>query len=120
MNLSYKIVACLIIALGIVHQIFAACNDEFDLNVLWFLGSGFAIIFAGFLNVAFLRIEPKDALVRALCIATNSMVAALFAVAYFTVLDEPQVIVGILLFALGTVFSLLLKSKSQVVNSYDE
>lgn len=109
MNLSYKIVACLMIVLGIIHQAFAVRGGKFNLNVLWFAGSGFAIIFAGFLNVAFLRIKPKDALVRALCVVTNLSVAVLFAVAYFTVLDEPQVIVGSLLFAVATIFSLLLK-----------
>ncbi len=118
MNLAYKIVAYLIVALGVAHQIFAARNDHFSLNVLWFIGSGFAIIFAGFLNIAFLRIEPKDALVRALCVLTNLTNAALFAVAYFTVLDEPQVIVGILLFALAAVLSLLLKSNSSIENRY--
>ncbi|MBA2619688.1 MAG: hypothetical protein H0U87_00660 [Acidobacteria bacterium] len=111
MNLSYKIVAYLIIVLGIAHQLFAALGGKFNLNVLWFLGSGFAIIFAGFLNVALLRIEPKDTLVRALCAVTNVTVTVLFAVAYFTVLSEPQVIVGILLFALAAVFSLLLKNE---------
>lgn len=109
MNLSYKIVAYLIIALGIAHQAFAVAGGRFDLNVVWFVGSGFAIIFAGFLNVALLRIEPKDALVRALCVVTNSTVAILFAVAYFTVLNEPQVIIGTLLFAVATVFSLLVR-----------
>ncbi len=116
MNLSYKIVACLMIVLGIAHQLVAVLGGKFNLNVLWFVGSGFAILFAGFLNVAFLRIEPKDALVRALCVITNLSVAILFAVAYFTVLDEPQVFFGSLLFALATVFALLLSSESSIVN----
>ena len=112
MNLSYKIVSYLMIALGMIHQAFAVGGGKFNLNVLWFVGSGFAIIFAGFLNVAFLRMTPKDPLVHALCIITNLTNTILFAVAYFTVLDEPQVIVGILLFALATVFSLALKNES--------
>ena len=112
MNLSYKIVALLMIILGAAHQAFAVADGRFNLNVLWFVGSGFAIIFAGFLNVVFLRIEPKDPFVRAVCFTANLTVTSLFAVAYFTVLDEPQVIIGTLLFASATVFSLLLKSKS--------
>lgn len=100
------------IVLGTVHQAFAFFGGKFNLNVLWFLGSGFAIIFAGFLNVAFLRSGGKDVPVRALCVITNLTNTILFAVAYFTVLDEPQVLVGILIFALATVFSLLLKSES--------
>lgn len=112
MKLSYKITAYLIIALGAAHQMFAVVGGKFNLYILWFVGSGFAIIFAGFLNVVFLRITPKDRLVRALCVAANLTIAILFVVAYFTVLNEPQVIAGSLLFALATVFSLLLKSES--------
>jgi len=112
MNLSYKIVAYLMVALGMIHQMFAISGGKFNLNVLWFVGSGFAVIFAGFLNIAFLRMTPKDSLVRALCVTANLTNTILFAVAYFTVLDEPQVIVGILLFALAAVFSLSLKNES--------
>ncbi|MDQ3320854.1 MAG: hypothetical protein M3525_00130 [Acidobacteriota bacterium] len=109
MNQSYRITAYLIIALGVGHQIFAIVGGKFNLNILWFVGSGFAIIFAGFLNVAFARITPRDSLLRALCLLANLTITILFAVAYFTVLDEPQVIIGILLFAAAAIFSLLLK-----------
>jgi len=115
MNLSYRIVAYLMIVLGVIHQAFAVRAGEFNLNVLWFAGSGFAIIFAGFLNVAFLRMAPKDFLVRALCVITNLTNTILFTAAYFTVLNEPQVIIGIALFALATVFAMLLKNESSVV-----
>lgn len=52
METSHKITAYLAIALGVVHQMFAVAGGKFNLNVLWFVGSGFAIIFAGFLNLA--------------------------------------------------------------------
>jgi hypothetical protein len=110
-NVIYKIVTFLAIALGVVHLAFTACLDAFDLNALWFFGSGLAIIFAGFLNLALIRISPKDSLVRALCIVANLTVTILFIIALLTVLQEPQVFVGIGIFALATVFSFLQTDK---------
>ncbi len=109
MNLGYKIIACLAILLGIIHQTFALGADKFTQNTLWFIGSGFAVIFAGFLNLALIKISPKDSLLRALCIIANLTITILFVVALLTVLREPQVFVGIGIFALLTVFSALEK-----------
>jgi len=110
LRISHQIIACLIVLLGIVHLIFATFRGNFNLNALWFMGSGFAIIFAGFLNLAFLRNTTKDLLVRSLCVIANLTCAILFTVALLTVLKEPQVILGIALFALATVCSLIQKS----------
>ena len=109
MKLSYKIVTFIAIALGILHLAFAAGRSNFNLNTLWFIGSGFAIIFAGFLNLALITISPKDLLVRTLCIIANLASTILFVVALLTVLQEPQVFVGISIFALLTIFSFLHK-----------
>ncbi|MDQ3714330.1 MAG: hypothetical protein M3388_19235 [Acidobacteriota bacterium] len=109
MNLGYKIIACSGILLGIIHQTFALSVDKFTQNTLWFIGSGFAIIFVGFLNLALIKISPKDSLVRTLCIIANLTITILFVVALLTVLREPQVFVGIGIFALLTVFSVLAK-----------
>jgi predicted nucleic acid-binding protein len=107
MKLSYKIIIYLAIALGIAHQGFAVYGGKFNLNVLWFIGSGFAMIFAGFLNLALVRISPTDWLIHILCIIANLTITILFVVALLTVLQEPQVFVGISIFALLTVFSFL-------------
>jgi len=111
MNLGYKIVTFLAIALGIVHLTFAAGRSNFNLNTLWFIGSGFSIIFAGFLNFALIRISTRDWLVSTLCVVANLTSTILFIVALLTVLQEPQVFIGILIFALLTVFSFLHKNK---------
>ena len=108
MKLSYRIAAWLAVILGVVHLAFTLFYDRFTLNALWFIGSGFAIIFAGFLNLALIRISPKNRFVRALCIIANLASTILFIVALLTVLQEPQVFVGIGIFALLTVFSFLL------------
>jgi len=110
LRISHQIIACLIVLLGIVHLIFATFRGNFNLNALWFSGSGLAIIFAGFLNLAFIKSAPKDLLVRALCVIANLACAILFVVALLTVLNEPQVFIGIALFALATVFSFVQKS----------
>ncbi|MEJ7698588.1 MAG: hypothetical protein WKF71_02920 [Pyrinomonadaceae bacterium] len=111
MKFSYKIVAFLAIALGVVHIAFTACLSEFDIDALWFAGSGLTIVFAGFLNLVLIRTFPKDHLVRGLCITANLITTILFVVAVLTVLQEPQVVVGIVIFALLTIFSILLKNE---------
>ena len=109
MNLGYKIITGLAILLGLIHQTFAFGANKFTQNTLWFIGSGFALIFAGFLNVALIKISPKDSLLRTLCIIANLTITILFVVALLTVLQEPQVFVGIGIFAVLTVFSVLEK-----------
>ena len=53
---AYKICAWLIVALGGAHVLFTLHDyDEFSTRALWFCGSGLALVFAGFLNVAHLR-----------------------------------------------------------------
>jgi len=109
MNLGYKIFACLGILLGIIHQTFALGANKFTQNTLWFIGSGFAVIFAAFLNLALIKISPKDPLLRTLCIIANLTITILFVVTLLTVMREPQVFVGIGIFAVLTVFSALEK-----------
>jgi hypothetical protein len=96
----------LIIALGVLHLLFTFHDyDAFTLRALWFAGAGFAIIFAGFLNLALLRLTAGDALLRALCFSANLICASLF-IAALWLMRQPQVFVGILLFAFAAVASL--------------
>ncbi|MGI9107291.1 MAG: hypothetical protein ACR2G4_13695 [Pyrinomonadaceae bacterium] len=96
----------LIIALGVLHLLFTFHDyDAFTLRALWFAGAGFAVIFAGFLNLALLRVAGRDALLRALCFSANLICASLFGAALW-LLRQPQVFVGILLFAFAAVASL--------------
>jgi hypothetical protein len=48
METSHKITAYVAVALGIAHQLFAVAGGKFNLNILWFVGSGFAIILPDF------------------------------------------------------------------------
>ena len=102
----HVIVTYLIVALGVVHLLFTVRNfNRFTLGALWFASAGFAIIFAGFLNVVLIRGAGRDRVVRALCLTTNLMVTALFGAALY-VLREPQVFIGLLLFALASLAAL--------------
>jgi hypothetical protein len=106
---AYKICSWLIVALGCAHFAFTFLDyEEFSLRAMWFAGSGLALVFAGFLNVALLRSGGRDALVRALTILTDALCAVLF-VAALSLMRQPQVFVGVALFALATLFAATLR-----------
>lgn len=107
MRSAYKICSWLIVALGSAHLGFTFHDyDEFSLRAMWFAGSGLALVFAGFLNVAHLRCG--DRFVRALTVLTDALCAVLF-VAALSLMRQPQVFVGVALFALAAVFAALTK-----------
>ena len=104
----YKINTSLIIALGIVHVLFTIhAYGRWTLNAMWFAGSGLALVFAGFLNLALLRAGRSDLVVRLLCLFTNLLVALLFTAALL-LLTEPQVYLGLALFIFETICVLVL------------
>jgi hypothetical protein len=107
----HKITTGLIIALGALHTGFTVQNYEgFTLDAMWFLGSGIAIILAGFLNVAAIRVGGRDQVVRYLCLTANLIFVALFAAALW-LLSQPQVIVGVILFLVATIAVVASKAK---------
>ena len=69
---------------------------------MWFLGSAIAIIHAGFLNVAAIRVGSKDWVVNLLCLIANLIFVALFRVALL-LLSQPQVFAGLALFLVAVV-----------------
>ena len=78
---------------------FTACAYErFTLGAFWFMGSGFAIVFAGFVNLIWNRGSWRDALSRWLCYFVNVLTAALFGVGIL-IIGEPQVFFGLFLFS---------------------
>ena len=104
--------AYLIIALGVLHLLFTFHDyGEFTLDALWFASAGFAIIFAGFLNLISARTAGRDALVRVLCFVSNLVVAALF-VAALWLMRQPQVFAGVLLFAVAAVATLAARPRA--------
>lgn len=102
-KLAHKIISGLIVALGALHCMFTASNyDGFSLDAVWFLGSGIAIILAGFLNIAAIRVGGKDVVIKYLCLTANLIFAALFGIVLW-LMTQPQVLVGLVLFAAAAV-----------------
>lgn len=112
----HKIITGLIIALGLLHVTVTFYDyHSFSVEALWFAGTGVAIVLAGFLNLVLSRDVGRDKLVRSLCVITNIIFAAMFATALF-VLAQPQVFLGLGLFAAATVISLTV-NRAKSVNS---
>lgn len=108
----HKITTGLIIALGVVHIGFTYHDyDRFTMGAVWFIGTGIAIILAGFLNITLGRDVGRDRLVRWLCLTTNIVFTLGFAGALL-MLPQPQVLIGLLLFASATVSGFLLSRKA--------
>lgn len=100
----YPIVSYLIILLGVVHICFAFPIEDFDTYILYFIGSGVAIILIGLINL--IRIKTPTNFVRTICTALNLVIMILSVLALFA-LQEPQVFIAIALF--GSSFFLSLK-----------
>ena len=111
MRTAYKICSWLIVALGCAHLLFTLHDyDQFTMRAFWFFGSGLAIVFAGFLNVALLRDGGRDRVIKLLCLITNVACALLFAAA-LTLMRQPQVFAGVALFAFVALAALLTRSR---------
>ena len=94
----HKILTGLVISLGVLHICVTFVDyEEFNLRALWFAGAGAAIVLAGFLNVVLLRDAGKDKVVFLLCLLTNFIFVVMFAAALF-LMQQPQVVLGIVLF----------------------
>ncbi|MDQ3322834.1 MAG: hypothetical protein M3525_10475 [Acidobacteriota bacterium] len=114
----HLICSYLIIALGVVHILFTVCvYDNFSLDAFWFIGSGLAIVFAGFLNLMFLKFTRKDLTVWILCLLGNLFSTGFFVVGLF-VIGEPQVFVGTLLFSFAALATFLNRGTEKTTNEY--
>jgi MFS-type transporter involved in bile tolerance (Atg22 family) len=103
LNTLHKISSVLLVALGVVHTTLTPVfYGRFSLNALWFAGSGLAMVFLGFLNIALGRAAGRDRIVRTLCHVAN-LVTTVFGVLLATADSEPQVIFGLVLIFLMTV-----------------
>ena len=101
------------VALGAVHVAFTAlAYERFSLGAFWFMGSGFAVVFAGFVNLIWNRGAGRDALSRRLCYFVNALSAALFG-AGVLLIGEPQVFFGLFLFSFELVAAALLARRGE-------
>ncbi|MDB5230119.1 MAG: hypothetical protein JWN76_924 [Chitinophagaceae bacterium] len=109
-----RILAALVIFLGVIHISFAF-PIRLNTDTLWFIGSGFAIIYAGLINLAAIN---NTGIKSSLLIAfiSNLITAILFALSLY-ILNEPQVYFGsgIFLLLAGCVAAKLLATKKTSV-----
>jgi MFS-type transporter involved in bile tolerance (Atg22 family) len=105
----HSICTYLLVALGVVHTALTPVfYGRLSPGAMWFAGSGLAMIFVGFLNVALGRVVGRDTVVRALCYAAN-LLTLVFGFLIVVVDSEPQVIFGMLLIVTITLTAFLLR-----------
>ena len=116
MKFIIKIVSVAIILLGLIHTYFAFFCHYMDVDNLWFLGAGFAIIFAGLLNFVALD-KGGSTFTLTVSLLVNAVLCGMFFYAT-SILNDPQVYIGISLFSLATIsaFLNLLKFRSKSMN----
>jgi hypothetical protein len=118
MKFAIKIVSVAIILLGLIHTYFAFFCHYMDVDNLWFLGAGFAVIFAGLLNfVAINRGWAKFTLIIAFI--GNAIMCAMFFYA-IPILNDPQVYIGVTLFSIATILTLLHLLKHRVKSANND
>lgn len=99
-----KIISIIIITLGVVHISFAFPLYDYDINTLWFMGTGLAIVFAGFINIISIN-SISGWFTKILNTICNVAMFMCF-LAAIKVLSKPQVYVGITLFLITTLISI--------------
>ncbi len=103
-----SVLAGLVILMGLVHIGMAFPLDINDMNQLWFIGAGFALVLSGILNIVAVA-NCEQRLLGYITIAANTVLLALFILAR-QALKEPQVYIGIYLF-----LSLILLHATQLI-----
>ena len=99
MHKLLKIVSYVIILLGLVHISFAFPLYK-NTDTLWFVGAGMAIIFAGLLNLVALD-RGGSKFTKTIALIINALNSLLFCFA-LSILNEPQVYIGISIFEMTT------------------
>ncbi len=101
---THTIVGWITLALGLVHLGLAFLAPALTQEILWFAGSGLAIICAALGNI-FRPVKAGRA--HGLSLATQNIMLTSFFGAAWLVLPQPQVAIGGGLFIVLSVFSML-------------
>ena len=83
--------------MGVVHMFFALPIEHFNLGYIWYFGSGLAILFNGALNL--IGIENKRTPIGTGLILLANVLMCFAYIGVLFALPEPQVYIGIALFA---------------------
>jgi hypothetical protein len=113
MKTAHTIASILICVLGLVHIGFTFQNySGLSMDAAWFLGTGMAIVLAGFINIAMLRDGGRDTIIWSMALVTNVVFLIGFAAAAY-MMRQPQVYTGTILFAITTIYSFLIDGKKK-------
>ena len=103
--------------LAVTHLGLAAASAaRWGVPLLWFAGSGLALLLAALLNLVALRAGSEDPIVRSACVLGNAAVTGFFLLAW-PLLKQPQVLLGVLVFAILTLGSWLARGGTHPKNS---
>lgn len=106
MRIAHVVASVLIIALGLLHCAFTFRNYYgISYDAVWFLGTGIALVLAGFINIATNRDRNRDPVIWTMALITNVVFLTGFGFAAY-MMREPQVFLGAILFAITTAYSL--------------
>jgi hypothetical protein len=114
---SRRVLAVLIILLGLIHISFVFPIITLNAGVLWFIGTGCMLVFSGFLNLAAVQYCAKS-LIGYLTLASNIICLGLFILSLW-VMREPQVYIGITLFLVATIILVVALILMETRNRYD-
>jgi hypothetical protein len=107
MRTIYKVAAGLFIALGVVHiSVTPLIFTQFSAGTLWFVSGGLMGIFLGFLNLAIIRTDGKDVIIKYLGIIANLLATIFFSVGIILVERSPQGFIGLFLIISLTTLSI--------------
>lgn len=98
---SRWVLAVSIILFGLVHISFVFPVTTWNTGMLWFVGTGVMLVFAGFLNLAVIQYCVKS-LIGYLTLISNVICLGLFILSLW-IMSGPQVYTGITLFFVATV-----------------
>jgi hypothetical protein len=109
MKTAHTAASILIVGLGLLHCGFTFRNYHgLSFEAAWFLGTGVAIVLAGFINIALLRDGGRDTVIWTMALLTNLLFLVGFVFAAY-MMGEPQVFVGAILFLVTTTYSFVVK-----------
>ena len=108
MTTVHKVSAYILLALGILHTALTPLfYQQFDVDTLWFAGTGLGLIFLALLN--FVALCSPVRIARGICLAAN-LTGLSYGILIVIVLPEPQsflALISYLAVTVGSVFSLI-------------
>jgi hypothetical protein len=112
MRIAHIVASILIVALGLLHCAFTFRNYYgISYDAAWFLGTGFAIVLADFINIATNRDQGGDKFIWTMALITNAVFLIGFGFAV-CMMRQPQVLFGAVLFTFTSAYSFLMGEAS--------